>query len=178
MPVYLVRHGQSEFNAVHDGTNDPMLFDARLTALGVDQARAARAKVAELGIRHVLTSPLTRAIQTTREIFGGKVPVSVSAGHREQVQNSCDVGRSPRELAAEFPDLEFGHLNEIWWHQGPLNPAGIPIEPEDVLEARIRAFAAGLDQFSDRPLAIVGHATAFFALSGRKMQNCEVHRLM
>ena len=41
--VYLIRHGQSTFNAAYEQTGvDPMLFDAPLSALGVRQ-------VAELG---------------------------------------------------------------------------------------------------------------------------------
>ena len=33
MTVYLIRHGQSEFNAAHsEGEPDPMIFDAPLTS--------------------------------------------------------------------------------------------------------------------------------------------------
>jgi len=64
MPIYFIRHGQSEFNATFDGTGDPMIFDAPLTEMGKQQAIAARNKIAELGISHVITSPLTRAIQS------------------------------------------------------------------------------------------------------------------
>ena len=39
MTVYLIRHGQSEFNAVHtEGDPDPMIFDAPLTKKGRIQA--------------------------------------------------------------------------------------------------------------------------------------------
>ena len=72
MPIYLIRHGQSEFNAAHvQGCPDPMIWDAPLTALGREQARKARAEIAGLGIQQVLTTPLTRAIQTAKIIFDG-----------------------------------------------------------------------------------------------------------
>jgi broad specificity phosphatase PhoE len=39
MEIYLIRHGQSEFNAANsEGELDPMIFDSRLTEKGVAQA--------------------------------------------------------------------------------------------------------------------------------------------
>ena len=59
MTIYLIRHGQSEFNAAHnDGDPDPMIFDAPLTKTGRLQAERARAAAADLGITQVITSPL------------------------------------------------------------------------------------------------------------------------
>ena len=64
MPVYFIRHGQSEFNAVHnDGDSDPLIFGAPLTAKGRRQAEEARLSVVDLDINQVVTSPLTWAIQ-------------------------------------------------------------------------------------------------------------------
>lgn len=68
MTIYLIRHGQSEFNAVYTGSGDAMIIDAPLTELGQQQAKDARSKVAKLGISHVICSPLTRAIQTAASI--------------------------------------------------------------------------------------------------------------
>ncbi len=46
MPIYFVRHGQSEFNAVHnEGENDPLIFDAPLTDEGRRQAEEAKVLV-------------------------------------------------------------------------------------------------------------------------------------
>jgi broad specificity phosphatase PhoE len=51
MPIYLIRHGQSEFNLAHtQGCPDPMIWDAPLTALGCEQASQAREEIASLGI--------------------------------------------------------------------------------------------------------------------------------
>lgn len=177
MAIYLIRHGQSEFNAAHsDGEPDPMIFDAPLTELGRSQAEHARTEALELGIEHVITSPLTRAIQTALLIFGEKVPIKVAAGHRELLSHSCDVGRSPNHLKKDFPRLDFDHLDEEWWHQGPVNENGVPVEPPEVFSHRISRFASDIESIPERPLAIVGHGDTFRELAGVSLRNCEIHR--
>ncbi len=62
----LIRHGQSTFNAIYAETGlDPFEEDARLTELGHRQVSATRATLAERNYDLVITSPLTRAIETT-----------------------------------------------------------------------------------------------------------------
>ena len=176
MPIYFIRHGQSEFNAVHEeGDPDPLIFDAPLTDKGRRQAEEAKVQVADLGIKQVSTSPLTRAIQTALCIFDGIAPIKVEASHRELLIHSCDVGRPPKELQRDFPSLSFAHLKNVWWHQGLENDDGIAVEPENVFLKRIDAFDRSLTKIKDRPLAIVGHSNVFRALTGRMMENCEIH---
>ena len=175
MTIYLIRHGQSEFNAAHKaGDADPMIFDAPLTTKGRLQAEEARTAAAQLGIANVITSPLTRAIQTAQIIFGDTVPISVVAAHRELLSHSCDVGRPASSLKLDFPELEFDHLEEIWWHQGAKNKNGVPVEPKEVFQNRIRLFANTFPEMADRPLAVVGHGDAFKELAGFAMANCEI----
>lgn len=175
MPVYLIRHGQSEFNAAHtQGGPDPMIWDAPLTALGRKQARQARENIADLGIQQVLTTPLTRAIQTAKLIFDGVAPITIIPDHRELLTHSCDVGVSPAVLRNQFPELSFDGLPDIWWHQGLENNDGVPVEPHDIFLNRIDAFADLIATMSNRPLAIVGHGNVFKALAGFEMNNCEI----
>ena len=176
MPVYFIRHGQSEFNAAHQvGGKDPLIFDAPLTDMGRKQAKEAKALVAELGIKQVITSPLTRAIQTSLCLFENIAPITVTARHRELLVYSGDVGRPPGELQRDFPTLCFTHLPDHWWHDGPQNDDGVPVEPEDVFLQRLAAFERDLAQIEDRPLAVVGHGNVFMSLMGRMMNNCEIH---
>ncbi|NRA16625.1 MAG: histidine phosphatase family protein [Oceanospirillaceae bacterium] len=175
MPIYLIRHGQSEFNAAHmQGRPDPMIWDAPLTALGCEQARQVRAKIASLGIQQVLTTPLTRAIQTAKLIFDGLAPITIIPHHRELLTHSCDVGASPAVLRNKFPELSFDGLPDVWWYQGPENKDGVPVEPHDIFQDRIDVFADLIAAMSVRPLAIVGHGNVFNALAGFEMSNCEV----
>jgi broad specificity phosphatase PhoE len=177
MPIYLIRHGQSEFNAAHkEGEPDPMIFDAPLTPEGQLQAQQARLAASELGIGQVITSPLTRAIQTAIVLFEGIAPIRVVADHRELLSHSCDVGRPKSVLKQDFPGLSFDHLDEIWWHQGAENEDGVPVEPHDAFKQRIRRFAVDLVHIKERPLAVVGHGDTFRELAGFSMANCEIRK--
>ncbi|MFV2001727.1 MAG: histidine phosphatase family protein [Paracoccaceae bacterium] len=177
MPIYLIRHGQSEFNAAfRAGEPDPMIFDAPLTELGVAQAKAARVAVQKLGIQTVIASPLTRALQTAQHIFGETHDINVRAGPHELLTHSCDVGRSMQQLQGEFPQLSFDHVADLWWHQGAPNQFGYCVEPQGIFARRVHAFVATLTDFTDRPIAVVGHGNTFRELVGYDMENCEIAR--
>lgn len=69
--LYIVRHGESEYNAATSaagtGWDDPLIFDAPLTALGRRQALKLRAKLETMALPQDVcwvTSPLSRAIET------------------------------------------------------------------------------------------------------------------
>ena len=176
MSIYFIRHGQSEFNAAFRHEGDPMIFDAPLTALGREQALQARQKIESLGIKRVISSPLTRAIQTAKHIFDDLAPIEIRLGHHEYLLHSCDVGRKPAVLKAEFPDLDFDDLPDKWWHHASGEDYEIAAEPIAHFEARISKFVDDLEGISDVPLAIVGHGNAFQQIIGRMMENCEIHQ--
>ncbi len=176
MPVYFIRHGQSEFNATYDAADgDPLIFDSRLSALGRAQALGTRERVAGLSIERVIASPLTRAIETALHIFEDGPVIEIDPRVRELLSNSCDVGRSPGELARDFPKVTFSHISEHWWHQGPENENGIAHEPIDVFVRRAAEFRDWLLTHSTQNLAVVGHGNLFKALIGRMLDNCEIH---
>jgi broad specificity phosphatase PhoE len=177
--IHLIRHGQSTFNAAYEATGiDPLHVDARLTALGHAQVAAARDQVGGEAYELIVTSPFTRAIETTLGIFGGpQRPILVEALHRECLASSCDVGRSPTDLAGDFPGLSFAHLDDPWWHEGEERDAlGIAVEPEPVVAARLSAFRTWLAARPERHIAVVGHGTFFFHLTGARLANCEMLR--
>ncbi len=180
--VHLLRHAQSAFNEVYnDGDPDPMLFDAPLSALGHEQVAEARETFKELRFDVILVSPLTRALQTATDIFGDRgMPMQVEALHREYLENSCDVGRHPRALSADFPDLAFDHLDDAWWYRETEdhNHVESPVivqEPMDRFFDRIEAFRTGLWARPEDSVLVVGHATFFRHFSGgKRFANCEL----
>ena len=153
-----------------------MIFDAPLTAKGLQQAQEAKAKVQELGIQHVITSPFTRALQTASTLFAGTHPIEVRAGHHELLLHSCDVGRHPDALSSDFPDLDFSSLEPRWWYNEGTNSDEIAQEPQHHFKQRIETFVESLEAISPLPIAIVGHGNAFKEIIGTMLENCEIHR--
>ena len=177
--ILCIRHGQSIFNAfAAEGDGDPLYFDAPLSQLGEEQVRAARDALRSVSIDVVITSPLTRALQTTAGIFSdhpSAPPIIVDSLHRERVENSCDVGRSPSELARQFPQFVLDHLPEVWWHHHD-NPdeRGICVEPVAAVARRAEEFRSLLAARPEGVIAVVGHGTFFYNLTGKMLANCEV----
>jgi broad specificity phosphatase PhoE len=176
--TYLIRHGQSTFNVLFEKTGiDPLHFDAPLSAEGVRQVTCARTAAVNLGGDLVVTSPLTRALQTTMGLFHEQtVPVVVSSILRERLGNSCDVGRTPAVLTAEYPSLDFNHLDDTWWHDGEKDDRGVPVEPEHLLMRRLSEFINWIEARPEQTIAVVGHGTFFHRLTGRHLENCEIQK--
>ncbi|MFK5599277.1 histidine phosphatase family protein [Methylobacterium sp. HMF5984] len=180
--IVCLRHGESTFNAAHRATGrDPDHRDARLTPRGREQARAARAALAEIPFDLVVVSPLTRAIETTALVFAdhpAEPKLLVEVLHRECQESSCDVGRVASEIAAEFPHLDVGHLPEVWWHaEEGSDVGGHPVEPRHLFDQRVAGFREWLRARPERTIAVVGHGTFFFHLTGVWLDNCETVEL-
>ena len=177
--VDLIRHGQSTFNAAYAETgSDPLHYDARLTPLGHAQVAAARETLRTTDYELIVTSPFSRAIETTLGLFGSSAaPILVEALHRERLESSCDIGRPAAALAQDFPSLAFDHLDDPWWHDCAEKDAlGHAIEPQHVFAARLADFRAWLVARPERSIAVVGHGTFFFHLTGVPFVNCGVLR--
>lgn len=175
--VRFIRHGQSEFNAAFERSRpaDPMIFDPRLTALGRAQAGALADPAHWAGVELIVTSPLTRAIETTLLAFAGhRAPIRVEALHRERMEHSGDVGRGRSILRKEFASLDFAEFPEIWWKHDVARPAGLAVESEAELLERVAAFRAWLAARPERDIAVVGHGTFLNRLTGHVFANCEV----
>jgi broad specificity phosphatase PhoE len=180
--ILCIRHGESTFNAAWSSSPvDPLHFDARLSALGREQVRQAREVVLGYPVELVLVSPLTRALETAVGLFRDHPDapaMRIVPLLRERVENSCDVGRAPTELASEFPALDFAHLSSVWWHtDGEADPRGVCVEPDAVVRARVDEFRRSLSGYDQDVIAIVGHGTFLRHLTGRALANCEVAEL-
>ncbi len=180
--VLCIRHGESTFNAAAAGGGDPLHYDAPLSDLGRTQVERTRALLRARAMDLVITTPLTRALQTTAGLFAdhpSSPTILVEALHRERVENSCDVGRSPSLLSTAFPAFAFDHLPDVWWHNHDAPDArGVCVEPIDLVHSRAVQFRNLLLRRPEQRIAVVGHGTFFKALTGRMLANCEVVELV
>lgn len=180
--VYVLRHGESTFNTRQDRDADPLDFDARLTDRGRRQAATVASHIIELTPDLIISSPLTRALQTAQIIACGQVPVLVEPLVREWQLRSCDIGRPASVLQHEFPGFSFVHLPERWWYEGidgeSAQSEGIIVEPRELFLDRVRQFRRSLQQHPANNIVVVGHNTFFIYLAKRKLGNCELALLI
>lgn len=102
MTLYLVRHGQTEWNAL--GRLQGQL-DSPLTARGIEQAQGMAAELDGLGIDRIVSSPLGRA-SCTAEIIADRLGV-------------------PVEHADELVEVHHGELAGLTWDEIDEEDAGI-----------------------------------------------------
>jgi broad specificity phosphatase PhoE len=166
--MILLRHGQTVFNAARATTGiDPGVVDPGLTELGRTQAEAAAEALADVGVRRLVTSPYTRAIETAAILARAlALPITVDARVRERMAYACDIGTTRSELARRWTALSFDHIDEVWWHAEE--------EPAAHLQSRCDSFRAEMARLPDWPrLAVVTHWGVIRALTGEHVTNGE-----
>lgn len=166
--MILLRHGQSAFNAVFSATRrDPGIPDPSLTELGQRQAETAAAALAEAGVRHIIASPYTRALQTAAPLARRlRLPVLINPVVRERYAFSCDTGSRSSALARSWPELDFSTLEEVWW------PA--IEEPADSVLARAALFRAEMAALPHwQETVVVSHWGFILSLTGTSLANGE-----
>ena len=166
--MILLRHGQSEFNLHFSQTRrDPGICDPKLTPLGHEQAALAAASLEREGLRRILVSPYTRALQTAAPVARRLgIPIVVDPSVRERYAFACDVGTCRTELAQAWPEHDFSPIEEVWW---PC--AEEPTERVLYRAARFRAAMAALPDWADT--LVVSHWGFILSLTGRSVMNGE-----
>lgn len=175
--MLLIRHGQSEFNAIYSRTRvDPGIPDPRLTDEGKRQARDAARALAEHGIARLIASPYTRALETATIIASELgLEIEVEPLVRERAAFHCDIGASRVDLARRFPRLAFDHLDDPWWHDHVA--LGVD-ESEAQIVARGDLFRARAARLEKRErVCVVTHWGFIRALTGIEAKNGEIVRL-
>ncbi len=164
--MYLLRHGQSEFNVHFSKTRvDPGIEDPALTALGHAQAEEAADHLAGLSIRRVVASPYRRALQTAAAVAARLgVTIEIEPLIRERCWFICDIGSPLSQLRDDWPGIDFGDLPERWWPENG--------ESKDDLDARCRAFATKLERTAGwGETVFVSHWGFIRGLTGHTVDN-------
>ncbi|MEE8627836.1 MULTISPECIES: histidine phosphatase family protein [Methylobacterium] len=170
--MILLRHGQSEFNLHFHATGvDPGIVDAPLTPLGHGQAEAASRSLAGEGVRRILCSPLTRALQTATPVAERLgLPILVTPMVRERRGASCDTGTCRTDLARAWPHLDLSHMDEVWWRGADEAEQ----EPDHLFEARVAAFGSAMAGDPDwSHTLVVCHWVFIMAVTGCSLANGE-----
>ena len=152
--IYLVRHGQTEFNQAQRLQGQ---WDSALTELGQEQARRMGNHLKPLiddPERWVMiASPLGRTVRTAEII-------------RETIGLDCDITLDPRIQEVHVGDWEGFHHHEIeaaapgvmkvpgWLTRAPGG------ETYEDIAARIGAFIAEIDESDGRRRIVVSHGIA------------------
>ena len=170
--MMLVRHGQTAFNAAFaESRVDPGVNDPGLTALGRRQARAAATTLAQAcaarPILRLLASPYRRTLETADIIARVLcLPIAHEPLLRERAAFACDVGTPRSVLAATWPGIDFGQLDEIWWHRQDVHG----VEREESLHRRCDAFCTAMAANGERAV-VVCHWGVIRALTGETAAN-------
>jgi broad specificity phosphatase PhoE len=175
--MWLIRHGQSEFNAAFTLTRvDPGIPDPALTVTGRSQAAEAAASLRGSPVRRLIASPYRRTLETASIIAAVlDLPIELDLRVRERAAFHCDIGTSPAALRRDFPALDFDTLDEVWWHD---HMALGVAETEHQLDTRARSFVADLERRTDRnEVAVVTHWGFIRAMTGESVHNAAIlHR--
>lgn len=161
--IYLVRHGQSEWNL--ERRTQGQIAHPPLTELGLRQAAAAGAAIAaDLARRDLSDSPLdaivtsdaTRAVQTAQAIAGAlPAPIRVDVSWREQA-------------LGEFEGLDYDETlrrgAELDWSDPDLPVGGGESQRE--MEHRVAEAWAGLGVHGAGPIVVVSHGDTIRAVLG------------
>jgi probable phosphoglycerate mutase len=158
--IYLVRHGQTEFNRERRIQGH---VDSPLTELGVRQAKAVGRLLRDL-IRdpagwRIVSSPLGRA-RSTAEIIASKLgglPVEFDARLQEMSWGAHD-GRLRADLEAEHPDT-FGKSG--WAFDAPTDG-----ESYEAVASRVGDWLASLPPEPERKVIAVSHGISGRVLRG------------
>lgn len=165
MPLYLIRHGESEGNQrrIFQGS-----LDLPLTVLGERQASSLGRWLAAHGVRPaaVHASPLRRAWHTAELLCnelhtpdGRAVPLLQADGLREFAGGQLE-GLTEAEQEAHFP----GYASRPLGERGDFAAYGG--ESYDAVQQRLSAWLAGLDpqQLVDADLVAVAHGGSLYQL--------------
>ena len=175
---FFTRHGEAQHNVAAVKAEGRKLLDPELTDLGREQASLLGKRLKGLSV--VVTSPLTRALQTTvlivKEMPG--VKVLVTALHTENgmavegdevAGENCQRGRRTEDLREAFPDFDFSTLSDWTSEDGRAY-----FHPLNVAE-RIDKFKLFLRDIEGESILVVGHSGFYRRfLGGSKLKNCEV----
>lgn len=154
MKIWVTRHGQTKYNKkkLMQGLTDEPLNDA-----GIEQAKAARAKLGDMKFDAVYASPLDRAV-TTASIIGGV--------------SKDEVITDPRIIEVDFGKYELksyyklGLKMSLYWALPEVFPAPDTVETIPHMIERSHGFLKELEAKDYENVLVVCHGGIIRAICG------------
>lgn len=170
--MILVRHAESEWNRLFSITRvDPGIRDPALTDVGRDQALQLTSRIAELGIRRLISSPYRRTLETASTVARAlDLPIEVQPLVRERCVFSCDIGTPASRLERLWPGLDFTGLDEFWWGEAEESEASLALRTRG-----FRELVRGRSETST--IAVITHWGFIRAMTGEEVANAACVRL-
>ena len=120
--IHIVRHSQTMANVDDSLKRDPRGIDTRLSEEGHQQCMELQKVLADLRPQIVVSSPMTRTLQTAHIVgsswLSAGTPVVALEAMREACNFLCDTRRPISAIAAEFPTVDFSactqEQDETW----------------------------------------------------------------
>ena len=175
-----IRHGEAVHNvAFHtEGPSaflDPKYADAPLTEKGILEARSAGVKLASLNFIDIWSSPLTRCIQTSMEIFeeidAQHINLHDNLLERQDYREKCNSRKLKSDLLKEFAICKMGSLPDF---------PSVWISPENNYAMHQRMYMMVIllanmyeDEGESSHILIVSHAQAIAEFTGHSLKNAE-----
>ena len=149
--IYTLRHGLTELN--RDKRIGGQSLDVPLLPEGIRQAEEARARFTGTPVDVVISSPLSRAIQTAEVVTGwSRAMITVDALCMERSFGRLD-GLTRAQVEARHPEVRYLEIGVIGYSLNP--PDG---ESFQALRARAREFLRGvLDRHRGRRILVSSH---------------------
>jgi broad specificity phosphatase PhoE len=171
MKIYLIRHGESWHNHFYDmNIKNPPITDPPLTLKGKMQAYELKQKLSNLKCDAIISSPLTRALQTML-LSKSNEQVIITSLHTESMSCQGDRGTPKSVLQNRHKKLNFDLITEEnWWYPDDK-------EPKETVKKRVELFIKFLkylELLNYQKVAVIGHSNFFWYLLGRKPSNCEI----
>lgn len=145
--IYFIRHAQSDHLSRDDATRP-------LTDQGVTDALEVTAALKDKGIRHIISSPHMRALQTISDLAKTlNIQVDVDKDFRERV------------VGTWIPDQFYSYIKKQWYDITYRNEGG-----ESLSDVQIRCVSAvrrAIKQYKDETIAIATHGTALATIINR-----------
>jgi probable phosphoglycerate mutase len=136
LEIYFVRHGETDWNTkkILQGKQN-----SNLTAEGIEQAKKLGKKLKTTQFDKVYSSPLKRAMDTTKYILGDKKQEIIPIPEFEEIGLGAVEGIQKEEFEGKYPK----EYNDFWTFSIEYNPSSFGGETFSELFQRLKA---GLDK--------------------------------